>query len=162
MERSLNALFAESGGEPVAVGGETVHIAYKRHLDANERFTVEFLRWTPDRLQGLNLRAQGGELEVNQVRSPVVSLWLDTAPPLIEVLCVKQPSPHLMVSNQWRRPDGVDDEWTNNAGILVEEARDQVLLRCSDGFGQPDFTNLVVSLRFSRIDSSTTTAAGAD
>lgn len=52
-----------------------------------------------------------------------------------------------MISNQWRRPDGVEDEWTNNAGMVVEESDRCVLLRCSDGIGAPTFDDLVAEVR---------------
>lgn len=149
MAKSLNALFAEANGEPIVLAGQTIHIAYKRRIRAGHRFTVEFLSWSLDRPEGVNLRTKGGVLKVNEVRSSAISLWVDSSPSLVEVVCVKAPRDGLLlVSNHWRRPDGVDDEWTNNAGIIVEESDDSVVLRCSDGIGPPKFDDLVVELGF--------------
>lgn len=149
MEKSLNARFAESHGAPIVLDGMTVHIVYNRAIREGERFVVEFLSWSGDRAQGINLRAKDGLLVVNDTASSVLSLWVDTAPPLVEVICAKSPREGLlMVSNQWRRDDGVEDEWTNNAGMILEEHDDGVVLRCSDGIGPPSFDDLVVDLRF--------------
>lgn len=149
MAQSLNARFAAAKGEPIDFEGRTVHALYKRDLQAGDRFTVEFLSWNKDRAQGVNLRTKGGALEVNEANSSTISLWVDTAPPRVDVLCVKKPRDGvLMVSNQWRRPDGVEDEWTNNAAIIVEHADRRVVLRCSDGIGRPTFDDLIIELRF--------------
>ena len=149
METSLNARFAAAKGEPIVFEGQMIHIAYKRRIRAGDRFVVEFLSWTSARAQGVNLRTKDGLLEVNKVRSSAISLWVDTAPPHVKVLCLKEPRDGvMMVSNQWRRPDGVEDEWTNNAAMIVDESNDRVVLRCSDGIGQPSFDDLVVELQF--------------
>ena len=72
---------------------------------------------------------------------------MDTAPPSVDVECVeaKQGS-ELQISNRWRLPDGREDEWFNNYGILIEHlAEDSVVLRCSDGYGDDlSFEDLVV------------------
>ncbi len=149
MEKSFNARFADSKGEPIPYEGWTIHITYKRKIQAGDRFAVEFLSWTPERVQGVNLRTKHGLLEVNEVQSSAISLWVDSAPPLVEVVCVKDPGDGLVVvSNQWRRSDGVEDEWTNNAGMIVDDSDNRVVLRCSDGIGEPNFDDLMVELRF--------------
>lgn len=149
MERCLNSLFADSGGEPIFFDGRTVHIVYKRPIQPGDHIQVDFLSSRPDRVQGINLRTKGGLLEAGGVRSSAISLWLDTAPPSSDVQCIKPPRDGLlMVSNQWRRPDGVEDEWTNNAGMVIEDHNTPVVLRCSDGVGSPNFDDLVVALRF--------------
>jgi hypothetical protein len=146
---SLNARFAENGGRPIRFGGQTVHIAYKRNISAGDQFSVEFLRRSAERDQGVNLRARKGQLMVNDVRSSAISLWVETAPPIVEVACLRTPRDGLLlVSNQWRRPDGVEDEWTNNAGIIVEDRGAIVYLHCSDGVGEPNFNDLVLKLEF--------------
>src|SRR5262249_34485511 len=122
---------------------------YKRRIQAGDRFTIEFLSWTSELVQGLTLRTKRGLLEVNDVESSVISLWMDTAPAVVDVECLTSGRDGLlMVSNRWVRPDGVKDEWTNNAGMLVEDSGNRVLLHCSNGYGEPDFDNLVVELRF--------------
>lgn len=146
MTKALNERFAERNGEPIDLQGHTVHMSYKREIRAGDCIVVEFLSWTEKRIQGLNLRMRHGVLRANEVESSGISIWLDSAPPIIEVLCV-QGEGELMVSNQWRHEDGVEDEWTNNAGVVIEERDDSAVLRFSDGVGEPSFSDLIVELR---------------
>jgi hypothetical protein len=149
MNRSLNARFAESKGEPIELGDQTISIAYRHPVRAGIVFSIEFLSWSTHRPQGVNIRTKKGILETNEVRSTGISLWTDTAPPVVHIKCLKTPTDCLvMISNQWRRDDGVDDEWTNNAGMIIEELENGARLRCSDGVGNPTFDDLVVEVSF--------------
>jgi hypothetical protein len=163
-DKSLNERFMESKGEPVKVGGLTVYSQYKRPLSAGDRFHLTFADTNSDLVQGITLRAMsgtwpnpkrrrpyGGTLRVNDVESSAITLWMDTAPRRVTIDCVKASSDaFLAVSNRWRYADGFEDEYTNCAGIVIENSSHGVTLRCSNGFKEVDFANLVVELTLER------------
>ena len=112
------------------------------------------------RVQGLALRVrvpdvpvrrgEAGRLNVAGASSPSIHLWMDTAPPVIDVLCeTATEGAELCVSNRWRLDDGREDEWLNNSGMLIEHDDNcGIVLRCAEGYGTdpPTFNSLVVRL----------------
>ena len=77
-------------------------------------------------------------------------LWMDTAPPVVEVRCIRaETGAELRVSNRWRLDHRREDEWLNDFGMLIEkDAMGRTALRCSDGYGVdvPSFDDLVVRI----------------
>jgi hypothetical protein len=45
---------------------------------------------------------------------------------------------------------GDTQAWIGNAGILIEQRADHVVLRCSDGYDEPTFDDLVVTVSIRR------------
>jgi hypothetical protein len=159
MPASLARQFHDAGFAPVVIGEVEVHPVYRTHIQRAESVRLTWLSSRSPRMQGVALRlrlpgvtgkrGEGGLLRANGVEAPAIMLWEDSAPPIVEIECVKlQDTAELWVSNRWRTLDGVEHEWLNNFGIIVEEAgRDAVVLHCSDGYGQsPTFDDLVVRL----------------
>lgn len=97
-------------------------------------------------VQGLRIRATGGALSVNGVESSDVLLWMDSAPQ--DVTLHVGDAPEIRLWNVWRGRIGATQAWLGNAGILLEKSTNgDLTLRCSDGHGEVDFGDLVLSVR---------------
>src|SRR5881397_2580858 len=60
---------------------------------------------------------------------------------------LQSPEPCFMCGNSWDQ-GGILQSWLGNAAMLIEEKEGSVILRCSDGLGDPEFGDLVVELGF--------------
>ncbi len=147
----LSERFMETDAKSIDVDGRTVVQMYEREVTDGTTVEVEFLNTAGDRVQGLNLSLTDGELEVNEERVRDVVLYTDTAPREVRLICHTGGGPAtLQVWNSWRAQSGEDrdDAWIGEAGIVVDDqGSGEVVLRCSDGIGPPDFDDLVVRLR---------------
>jgi hypothetical protein len=157
---SLASRFAEADYRPIVVDGATVHPMLRLYPKVGDRVHIRWVSQASPRVQGLGVRLRlpdvqgakgyGGLLRVNDVESPAIMLWTDTAPPEVLVECIHvDEGAELQISNRWRLENGREDEWFNNYGILIEERTGQTfLLRCSDGIGEkPTFDDLIVEVR---------------
>jgi hypothetical protein len=152
--------FADNGFSPIEYDGMTVHPMFRTPIAVGDRWRVRWLDAGSPRAQGLALRVrlpdvsgrrgEAGRLNVAGESSPSIHLWMDTAPPVIEVLCEEAAEgAELRVSNRWRLDDGREDEWFNNFGMLIEhDDNGGIVLRCAEGYGTdpPSFNSLVVRL----------------
>jgi hypothetical protein len=149
MSVKLAERFQAAQGAPVEVDGQLAHMMYELPpVSAPTRLRVA-LRAGGDRPQGLRLKARGGQVVVNDQALADVVLWSDSAPP--EVVATLEPDGakpmSVRVWNTWRDQQEATQAWIGDAGMLVEEPGDgRVVLRCSDGFDAPTFTDLVVEL----------------
>jgi len=112
------------------------------------RLGVEFRHRGSELRQGVRLKVRGGELEVDGVEASDFVLWQDSSPSQVEVLVrwAKRGSRSLRVWNCWE-VNGVMHAWLGNAGMRVEwTSEGTIVLRCSDGHGEPDFGDLVVGI----------------
>jgi len=145
--KTLNERLADSKGEPFEYEGLTVHGVYRRDVHQDDLLQVRFVRRTPTIRQGLQLKTNRGQLLVNGQSLKSGVLWMDTAPEVVEIVChPPRPGATLSIWNVWER-EGIVHAWVGNAGMLVEQRNDAVVLKCSDGVGKPDFQDLVVELR---------------
>lgn len=142
--------FIVSQGEPIGWRGQRVYGIFRRTLVSGVLIRIERISAIPAPPQGLSLAApKGGWFLVNGQKLEKVVLWADTAPPEVELECGLKKSPgELRIWNCWRGSLGSTDAWLNNAGILIEEASDGVVLRCSCGPGEPSFDDLIVKVSF--------------
>lgn len=148
---SLADLFEVSGGEPVWVGRDLVHQSLDLgplplRLDVLVGFLAE--RLPPGvREQAVGVQVDGGYARYRGDSYDTVFVWSagQVEPERIEVAGVGRP-PRVLVWNLWR--DEADDvqAMTGSAGMLVERADRQVLLRCRTGPGEADFADLVAAL----------------
>jgi hypothetical protein len=144
MDSTLADLFQTSRGDPVEWDGRTVHMMYELvGPAADQRLLIRFRQRSPARAQALRIRARGGLVELNgQVLDDVV-LWSESAPKAGKPMTVR-------IWNAWRDPAGTMHAWIGNSGMLIEEPGDgSTVLRCSDGFDDPAFDDLVVVLTLS-------------
>jgi len=157
--------FAASGFEPVDVNGKQVYPFLALQPAIGERLVLRWVGAHSPRVQGVALRlrrvgargarGRGGLLRVDDVEAPSILLWMDTAPPVVTVEVVAiDADAELRVSNRWRTDDGVEHEWLNNYGMMVESKPDgEHVLWCSDGFGyelNERFDDLILSVALRR------------
>ena len=147
----LGERFQQSQGAPVELDGQLVHMLYELPpVEAPASLRIA-LRHAAARPQALNLSARHGTVLVNGQALTEVVLWTDTAPP--EVVAELRPAGGrqpmtVRVWNGWRDSRDVVQAWIGDAGMLINPHGDgRVTLRCSDGYDQPSFDDLVVELR---------------
>lgn len=145
----LTELFREKNGAPIEWNGKTVHMMYEMPvIQTPAILRISFVKVSSERPEALRLKAHKGQLDVNGQLLDDVVLWSDTSPQTIDVAA--KPSTKKMTVrawNAWRDSIGVMQAWIGNAGIVVDEsASGGVVLRCSDGYGDPAFDDLVVEL----------------
>jgi hypothetical protein len=152
MSPKLEELFQASKGEPIVWNGQLVQMMYDLDgLQANNAIRIWFITASSVRPQALRVTAKGGRLGVNGQLLNDVVLWKETAPDEVEL------SPHpdaasgvMSVSmwNAWKDDAGTTHAWIGNAGLIVDQRGDDlVILRCSDGYIDPSFDDLVVEVR---------------
>lgn len=146
----LSDLFQASSGAPIDWEGQRVQMMYELNAEVDQDLEIRFKDLSPARPQGLRLRARGGVLDVNGSRLEDVVLWSDSAPEVVNVKLVpaKGKGPmNVRLWNTWRDAAGTMHAWIGNAGMLVEHHDDgSTDLRCSDGFDEPTFDDLVAML----------------
>jgi hypothetical protein len=152
---SLATLFAASHGKPIVWQGLSVHALFRQAVVDRERVRLEWLTSIRRPVQGLSLNApKGGALVINGERLSKATLWVDTAPSVVEFECRLKNSPaEITIWNCWRDDASVTHAWLNNAGMLIEESANGFTFRCSSGADTagPSFDHLLVSLRFSKV-----------
>ena len=149
MKKTLADLFMASRGKPIIYERRVVHGAVFCHMARTGRFIVRFLKAIPNPVQALRIDIDPGKLIIEGEEGPKMILRLDTCPDVIEVRYrLLGIGSTITFYNAWINEDGVIDAWLMNAGMLVEEAGDRMLLRCSDGRGQPTFDDLIVEIEF--------------
>jgi hypothetical protein len=148
MATSLSELFQASGGKPIQWEDQLVHMMFEfADLDAGKELRIDFSQPNPARPEALRLKSRGGSLELNGKLLDDVVLWSDSAPHSVFAgLHPKRAGQPMSVRvwNAWRDELGTMQAWIGNSGMLIEELRDHVtMLRCSDGFDDPSFDDLV-------------------
>lgn len=144
----LSELFTASGGTPIRWGDQDVHMMLElTDLRAGSELRIKFEQPNPSRPQALRLKSRDGDLELNGRTMNDVALWSDSAPDLVLArLRPKQPrkSMRVRVWNAWRDGAGSTQAWIGNSGMLIEESPGGVtVVKCSDGFGDPTFDDLI-------------------
>ena len=145
----LSATFAEQQSNVIEWNGMTLHGLFEFD-NVPDQFRLEFLGSKPLPVQGVQLRIRGGKLEIDGVEATDFVLWTDTAPSSVAVTVrpTGRGKTTLKLWNVWRGGLDVTQAWLGNAAIHVEGSADptHVVLRCSDGEGEPDFEDLVVGV----------------
>lgn len=149
MKKTLGELFWETRAPTVEYEGLTVHRVVFKEVKEPGRFIVRFIKAIPKLVQALRINIYPGQLIIEETESPKMVLRLDTSPDTVEVLY--RPSPlgsRITIYNAWINEDGGIDAWLMNAGMLVEETGNKMILRCSHGRGEPTFADLIVEIEF--------------
>lgn len=147
MKKTLAQLFGEAKGPTVQYEGGTVHGVVFRHVNTPGRFVVRFIKAVPLPLQALCIDIEPGKLLIENTEASNMILRLDTSPGLVNVSY--RPGTkggRISIYNAWINEDGGIDSWLVNAGMLLEETGNKMLLRCSDGRGEPTFDDLIVEI----------------
>ena len=149
MKKTLAELFGEADGPTVRYEGKTVRSAVFRYVNESGQFIVRFIRAVPLPLQALRLHIDPGKLLIEDTESAQMLLRLDTSPQVVNVRYLPERNgSRIGIYNAWINEDGGVDAWLVNAGMLVEETGNKLLLRCSDGRGEPTFDDLIVEIEF--------------
>ncbi|MBS0537060.1 MAG: hypothetical protein JSR72_23630 [Proteobacteria bacterium] len=156
MSETLSSRFQKSMGAPIDIDGIILRPSYRLALKGgSHRFLVRRLKAKAFPLQGLRMKAQKGDIEVNGQRLRDVVLWADTSPELVEIAVSSKNGCELIVWNSWQ-VDGLTQAWVGNAGLSVAQDGDAVTLSCSDGVGAVNLSDLVV-----QIHPASSTAGGS-
>jgi hypothetical protein len=149
MGETLADLFDSANGRPICWHGRTLIPKYSVPVDSGDAFRMRFLGSVPSPVQGMGLHAENCSIRVASVVAKDIALWRDTAPDVVEFSIVRvKKGARVILTNQWRDEKyGSTMYRLNNAAIEVVPQDDgSVILRCSDGWGEPDFESLVVQL----------------
>lgn len=149
IERNMNLseLFSKSRASQIDWGGD-LYSMYTLPTDATV-VRLAFISSSAPLRQGIRLKSSGGSILVNDQSLQDVVLWEGSAPAVVEMRLQWEGSLNrsLRVWNCWER-NGVTDAWTGNSGMRVEVREHGVfILQCSDGDGDPDFSDLVVEIQ---------------
>lgn len=142
----LSSLFAEQQASEIDWNGPLFSL-YELPTDAT-RLRVHFQSRGSDLRQGIRLKVRGGDLEANGALAPDLVVWQDASPEQfdVQVQWKEKGTRSLRVWNCWEF-NGVMHAWLGNAGMRVERTPpNSILLRCSDGDGEPNFDDLVVGI----------------
>ena len=141
---TLSEAFAEAGSDTITHRGRVVKALVRLPVRDGSTVAVKRLFACDDRPQGLKLAVDEGLLAINDVEASSVVLWTTTAPDEV-TLTVSGAATSLEVWNCWSM-GGVDTSWVGNAGIVTKTTANGMVLRCSDGIGEADFSDLEVEL----------------
>lgn len=146
---TLGELFASQNTDTVHHRGRIVKAVVR--IPVTDACTVTVIRHqvTPERPQCLKLGLNSGVLDVNGHRAPTVALWSTTSPETVTLTVRGENATALEAWNAWSM-GGVDNAWVGNAGIVTKSTAAGTILRCSDGVGEPDFSDLEIEIQVSR------------
>jgi len=144
----LAELFLASRGAPIPWAGEEVQMMYEMpEVSAGAAIGVEFIHANSERPQALRMKCRGGTLRVLGQSLDDIVLWADKSPTIVEAVAEpkdKRKPLSIRIWNAWKDDAGVMHAWVGNSGLIVKgESGTQVVLRCSDGFDEPNFKDLV-------------------
>lgn len=144
-ESTLTDMFTKAGGGPVNLDGRAVTPVTRLPVADGTRAAVTRLTASRRRDQALVIAVDQGLLELDGFEAPAVSLWTSTSPRELELVVRGGNASTLDIWNAWRGAT-FEAAWLGNAGIVEQAVGNGVTLQCSDGVGEPDFTNLVVNI----------------
>lgn len=155
MAQKLSDLFEAARSPVVEWQGKLVYGMYELPgMSEDEDLRIEFSDPSPARPQALCLGVRGGRLEINNQLLSEIALWSDSAPRVVVARARPRRGKVVTVRlwNAWRDlDDPVDrmDAWIGNAGMLIEgDVTSGLVLRCSDGYDEPTFDDLVATVTF--------------
>lgn len=148
MEETLSSIFMRTKGKPINFNGKTVIAIMEIEITKPSTvFSIRRLGATNGRVQGLALKAVSGQIVVDGSGDgyPEIILWSDTSPDAVEIEVISKFGGTLKIWNVWKSTFGMN-AWVGNAGIHVCEPDGKMILECSDGVGDVDFSDYVVVL----------------
>jgi hypothetical protein len=151
------ARFAEVNGSPIEFEGRTLYPYFSVSVTRGDRIEISFLRFAERPVQGLSLGSENRNLrlECNGTSGRTFTLWTDTAPKhlAVEIIRPVRNPIRLEIRNIWRDEKYGATMYGLNAAAIQLEKQDNgdFLLRCSDGWGEPDFNDLVALVRHVRL-----------
>lgn len=149
MKKILVELFNEAKGPTVEYEGLIVHSIVFKYVTKPGRYMVRFMKGVSKPPQGIGIAINKGELTVEDTTAKRIALWYDYCPEVVEVMYrPPRDGGRLSIYNIWENEGGGVEAWIMHAGMLVEESGNKMILRCSDGRGEPTFDDLIVEIEF--------------
>jgi len=124
--------------------GHEVQPVLRFPVAAGSMVRVRRLGSSSERAQAVKLAVDQGAMRLARYEGSSIALWSHSAPAEVELEIIGHATV-LEVWNAWSL-DGVDNAWLGNAGIIAESHANGWTLQCSDGVGDPDFSDLVLWL----------------
>ncbi|MEW6352613.1 MAG: hypothetical protein AB1646_26500 [Thermodesulfobacteriota bacterium] len=148
--KELWEMFAASKGEPVEYKGKTVHQMAVQNVSGRGKVRARFLQAADAPVQGLLVEIEKGTILWNERERKLFGFWSDSvvegAEPEYKTL---SEGSRVKIYNAWReKGSGLVFARCLHAGMLVKETGNRLILRCSDGIGEPDFNDLVAEVEF--------------
>ncbi len=146
---NLTSQLRKADGGPVVFRGHSIVAAYRVRAVHGESLVLRFESATSTPVQGLRLQVQatGAAFRLGGRALSDVVLWRDTAPDEVHIT-VDAPSgdAECVIWNVWKdTKHGTMLYGLNDAGMEVETAADgPIVIRCSDGYGAFDLSDLIV------------------
>jgi hypothetical protein len=114
-------------------------------IDTGYEVHIHFLQSCAVPVQGIGIKCKSCQIEVAGERLSHIGLWRDTAPPEVLLRVATAGSgATITFFNQWRdEKHGTTMYHLNNAAMQIEKESSNVfLVRCSDGWGPIDLSDL--------------------
>ncbi|WP_337169514.1 hypothetical protein [Gemmatimonas aurantiaca] len=141
--------FQSTNGAPIRYDGRELHAKLAFQVKNGDTIELRFLRSAERPVQGIGITCEKCEIRVASTTAKRIGLWADTAPRTVTLEVVKaRTDAHVIFFNQWRDEKyGSTMYRVNNAAMeLVPQPDASILVRCSDGWGEPDFNDLVFQI----------------
>lgn len=152
MVKTLADHFAETRGAAIQYLGRQLHKSLELAVRTGDSLELRFVRSTESPVQGVGLKCKHCRVGIAGTAAANVALWRDTAPDCVTVNVLNaKNAAQVVLFNQWRdEKHGSTMYHLNNAAIeILKQADGSLLLRCSDGWGAPNFEDLVLEVRVS-------------
>jgi len=152
MNETLSAVFQKNMGAPIYYQGEAVLPIVLFPLEKGvHEFSLKRIRAKAMPLSGLKLKVAKGKVEIEGEAHSDVVLWSNTSPDICNFKVVANRGCILKIWNVWE-VDGLVQAWVGNSGIVVRPVESGGLeLRCSDGVGGIDFTEVISVVDFYKV-----------
>lgn len=147
---TLSARFQREQGKPIVYNGNIVQPIFKQELtEGVVGLSIERLVALENPEQGVRIKVEKGEIELEGRSYNEIILWGSTSPPIVKIKVISKGRSQLKIWNVWRT-DGLVNAWVGNAGMTVREISNRYIkFECSDGVGTVDFSDLVFEIRLS-------------
>ena len=139
--------FSESNGAPIHYEDRELIASYTLPVSEGDCIRLRFAQATDSPVQGLGISCFDCVVSAATTIAKSMALWTDSAPEEVTLRVSKaRAGARLVLHNQWRdAKHGSTMYHLNNAAMHpVLQPDGSVVLNCSDGWGEPDFTDLVV------------------
>ncbi len=145
METTISEALSERGSDTINYRGRIVKAVVRIPVGDGDVITVSRQSVAPNRPQAIKLAVNSGLLVVNGHRAPAIALWSNTSPSTVELTVDGSGVNTLDIWNAWSM-GGVDTSWVGNAGMVTKATSHGTVLRCSDGIGPAEFSDLEVNV----------------
>lgn len=145
--KTISQLFQTSKEPSINFQGNIVSQIFERKLCRKTRIKIHRIKYNHSYIQGLRIKSEGAPIEINGGKFQEIILWANTSPEEVDIFIDAKSDTFLKMWNVWDI-DGITQAWIGNAGMLITEQDEKILLSCSNGIGDPDFSALVIEIEF--------------